>query len=88
MKYEILNSIIDSEIGESFYLLNINTGKYLKLNTSGMFIFNLLKEANNSDFIICQIIKKFNLTKDQAKKDFYFFISLATKFEIIKALDD
>jgi len=88
MKYEILNNIIDSEIGKSFYLLNINTGKYLKLNTSGMFIFNLLKETNESDFIIREIIKKFNLTKDQAEKDFYFFISLATKLKIIKALDD
>lgn len=88
MKYKILNDIIDSEIGDSFYLLNINTGKYLKLNTSGMYIFNLLKETNDSDFIICQIIEEFNLTKDQAKKDFYLFTSLATKFGIIKTLDD
>jgi hypothetical protein len=88
MKYKILNDIIDSEIGDSFYLLNINTGKYLKLNTSGMYIFNLLKETNDSDFIIYRIIQEFNLTKDQAKEDFYLFTSLATKLGIIKTLDD
>lgn len=88
MKYKIFNDIIDSEIAGSFYLLNIKTGKYLKLNTPSMFIFNSLKADKDNDIIISDIVKKYNLTTDKAKNDFDYFISLATKFEIIKTLDD
>lgn len=88
MKYKIFNDIIDSEIAGSFYLLNIKTGKYLKLNASSMFIFNLLKAGKDKDFIISEVVKKFNLTIDKVKNDFDYFISLAIKFEIIKTLDE
>ena len=88
MKYEILNDIIDSEIGGSYYLLNINTGKYLKLNASSMFIYNHVKKRDDDKFIINQIITEFNIPIDQAKKHFNLFISAATKHKIIKKLDD
>ena len=88
MKYEILDNIIDSEIGEAYYLLNINTGKYLKLNASSMFIYNHVKKRDDDKFIINEIISKFNLSKDKAKKDFDVFISKAIKLKIMKKLDD
>lgn len=88
MKYKILNDIIDSEIGGSYYLLNINTGKYLKLNASSFFIYKHVKKRDDDRYIINQIITKFNLSQDQAKKDFDIFISSAIKLKIIKKLDD
>ena len=88
MKYEVLNGIIDSDIGGNFYLLNIDTGKYLKLNTSGMFIFSFIKKDYDDEYIINQIVKKYNLSINDAKKDFNHFISLALRFKIIKPLND
>ena len=88
MKYEILNGIIDSEIGGNFYLLNIDTGKYLKLNASGMFIYSFIKKNHNDEYIINQIVKKYNLSINDAKKDFNLFISLALRFKVIKLLND
>ena len=82
MKYEILSGIIDSEIGSNYYLLNIDSGKYLKLNTSGMCIYSFIKEGNDDEYIINQMIKNFNLNKDEATNDFNFFIHSALKLTL------
>ena len=53
-----------------------------------VFIYKHVKKRDDDRYIINQIITKFNLSQDQAKKDFDIFISSAIKLKIIKKLDD
>ena len=53
-----------------------------------MFIYSFIKKNHNDEYIINQIVKKYNLSINDAKKDFNLFISLALRFKVIKLLND
>lgn len=83
-KLTISNEIIISEIGNDNYVLNIETGKYLKLNNSSMFILNKIKDKKSEDEIVKLIIDEFKINYSQAVSDLKLFIEKATKLKIIK----
>lgn len=85
-KYFIPKEIISSEVDENFYLLNMNTGKYIKLNPSAKFIYEKI-EKNMSDFeIIDSIVNEFDINIDDARKDYQNFIREGISLKIINIL--
>ena len=85
-KYYIPEEIISSKVDKDFYLLNINTGKYIKLNSSAEFIFKKIEE-NMDDFeIIDSIVNEFNINIDDARDDYDNFITAGISLKIIKIL--
>ena len=85
-KYFIPKEIISSEVDENFYLLNMNTGKYIKLNPSAKFIYKKI-EKNISDFeIIDSIVNEFDINIDDARKDYQNFIREGISLKIINIL--
>ena len=86
--YRINPEVIDSELNNAYYLLNLSTGKYLKLNSSAKYIFKFIKEGFDQDHIIKNLVCDFNLSQTVAIKDFEQFVSKALDLELIQKTDE
>ena len=85
-KYYIPKEIISSEVDKNFYLLNMNTGKYIKLNSSAKFIFKKIEQGMNQPDIIDAIVNVFGESEAKAKADYLDFLSKGISLKIIKML--
>ena len=83
MKTKISKKIITSTIDDNEYLLNIETGKYIKLNTSAKFILDQLKKDCEYNDVIKLISENFDIPSEQASDDFYHFLNMAKTLKII-----
>ena len=84
LEFRIYYEVIISEIGDENYVLNIETGKYLKLNNSSMFILNKIKDKKSEDEIVKSIVDEFKINYSEASSDFKLFIKKATSLKIIQ----
>lgn len=85
-KYFIPKEIISSEVDNNFYLLNMNTGKYIKLNPSAKFIYKKIEQNMDDSEIINSIVNEFDINIDDAKKDYLNFITEGISLKIINIL--
>ena len=81
-KYVITDTIIESDLGDEFFLLNLETGKYLKLNQSSRFIFYKIKDGLSEENIIHSLNDVYGLKPEEAKLGLNIFLKEATKFKI------
>ena len=88
LKFKINDEIISTDIEDICYLLNLNTGKYIKLNNSSKFIYKHLKNNLGINEILNLITAKFSVDEINARKDIHLFIDKALKLNIISQKDD
>ena len=69
IKYTISDNIVRSKLDKLFYILNLETGKYLKINSSSNFIFDCIEENQCSGEIINSIAQTYNISYELAEKN-------------------
>lgn len=83
MKFKLNESCILSNFEDSLLILNIETGKYLELNTIAAEIIQYLKE----NLAIYEIVQKLHANYEQSEseisKQVHLFIDSAQKQKII-----
>lgn len=83
MKYELFESCIFSEYESGSLILNIETGKYLELNSVATEIIKGVKEDLTIDEIINKLDDRYEESKDEISNQVLSFISTAEKQKII-----
>ena len=88
-KYSINSEILSTNTDDELIVLNIDTEKYMSLNKTAYYIYNLIVEGVSDEKSILNAIKKSykNFDTDKAKevKD---FLELAEKKGLIIAIDE
>ena len=65
-------------------VLNIETGKYFKLNFIGSKVFNLMVDKRNIESIVDIIAKDYDCSSDTIKQDIQAFINQCKDFDLVK----
>jgi len=78
-KIKIEKDIIIREENFGGLLFNRKKRELFELNKSGFFIINEINKNTPPEEIILKMVKKYNLPKSKAEKDFNFFIRLLKK---------
>ena len=65
-------------------ILNVETGKYFKLNSIGSKVFNLMGDKKNIESIIEGIAEEFNCNSDVVKEDIQAFINQCKDFDLVE----
>ena len=84
IKYLISENIISAKLDKLFYILNLETGKYLKVNSSSNFIFDCIEDNLSCDEIINSIVQKYNISYELSEKELNLFIDMAKELKLIK----
>ena len=61
--------ICSTHTGDGGIILNIDQGKMFSLNASGSVIFQLLEKGFNNEKIIEEVMRRFEISADLAKRD-------------------
>ena len=77
------NCVFSDHEGEKV-ILNVETGKYFKLNSIGSRVFNLMAQNKNIESIIKLIKKDFDLNTDAIEEDVLAFINQCKDFDLVK----
>lgn len=83
IKYTISDNIIRSKLDKLFYILNLETGKYLKINSSSNFIFDCIENNLCCVEIINSIAQTYNISYELAEKELNLFADKAIKLKLI-----
>ena len=89
MKYKIKSNIVIDEIDDVLVLTKKNQNQEIDYNHAivledvGKFIFNLLIQGSDEEYIIHQVTTEYNVQKDIAQKDFKNFINQLVEAQII-----
>ena len=89
MKYKIKSNIVIDEIDDVLVLTKKNQNQEIDYNHAivledvGKFIFNLLAQGMDDEYIINQVITEYNVQKDKAQKDLKNFINQLVEAQII-----
>ena len=83
IKYTISDNIIRSKLDKLFYILNLETGKYLKINSSSNFIFDCIENDLCSGEIISSIAQTYNISYELAEKELNLFTDKAIELKLI-----
>lgn len=83
IKYTISDNIVRSKLDKLFYILNLETGKYLKINSSSNFIFDCIEENQCSGEIINSIAQTYNISYELAEKELNLFTDKAIELKLI-----
>ena len=83
MKFKLNESCILSNFEDSLLILNIETGKYLELNTIAAEIIQYLKENLAIDEIVHKLHANYEQSESEISKQVHLFIDSAQKQKII-----
>ena len=83
MKFKLNESCILSDFEDGLLLLNIETGKYLELNSIAAEIIQYLKENLAIDEIVQKLHANYEQSEREISKQVHLFIDSALKQKII-----
>tara|TARA_Y100001935_G_C17203156_1_gene456092 strand:- start:415 stop:696 length:282 start_codon:yes stop_codon:yes gene_type:complete len=78
-----INCAFSDHEGEKV-ILNVDTGKYFKLNSIGSKVFNLMTEDKNIETIIATIAKDFDCNFETIKEDILAFIKHCEDLSLVR----
>ncbi len=70
-------------ISESGFIFDPEMGESYNTNKTGIFIFKLLKEGIETDKVIGEISKKYDVSKNTAEKDVLQFLETLKFYHLI-----
>lgn len=74
---------LKTEIDDEVIVLNTNTGKYLKLNSSSKFILNCIENHQDEKEILKKICSYYNVSEENAELSLKKFVKTALEKNII-----
>jgi hypothetical protein len=74
---------LKTEIDDEIIVLNTNTGKYLKLNSSSKFILNCIENYLDEKEILKKICSYYNVSESNAELSLKKFVKAALEKNII-----
>ncbi len=80
--------VVDKEIQSKSVLLNLDNGTYYTLNTVGTFIWSLINEKKEINFLIDRIAEKYAVDRDEASRDIYCLIADLHKEGLVEISDE
>ncbi len=75
----------DIAISDSGFVFDPTTGESYSLNPIGVEILTLLKEGNDQQEITDFIIQRYEIDKSTFENNYYDFINMLKKFNLIEA---
>jgi len=70
-------------ISENGFIFNPLTGDSFSVNETGVFILQKLKDGENEETIIRNLIDEYELDTSTAEKDFNDFLSMLQSYQLI-----
>ena len=80
--------VVAKEIQSKSVLLNLDNGTYYTLNKVGSFIWSLIDEKKEINYLIDRITEKYAVDKDEASRDLYFLIADLHREGLIEISDE
>jgi len=74
LRYRQSNSVDWKKFEQESVLLDLSSGYYFRLNAVGTYIWSLLDGKHNLAEIVEEVVKRFEVSQRQAKKDISSFI--------------
>tara|TARA_B100001057_G_scaffold448435_1_gene488757 strand:- start:3408 stop:3683 length:276 start_codon:yes stop_codon:yes gene_type:complete len=81
--FKIANDVVISEVDDESILLDLNTGKYFKVNELGSFIINHISEFTSLEILENQIVESFDVTLEKCQDDLLKFIEELQKKNLL-----
>ena len=69
MQYSIGSDYIWKEVGEQIVILNLDSGRYFSLNSTGTMIWSAILEKRSLDGIVEQLCASFEIDEATARED-------------------
>jgi len=80
--------VIGKEIQSKSVLLNLDNGTYYTLNKTGTFIWSLLDQKREVNYLIERVTQRFDIDKDKAYSDVQVFIEALKDQGLIDVTDE
>ena len=77
------DQVIVQKLGNIFVAYDNNKAMLHELNEMGYLIIQSIERGRGRDQIVSQILKEYDVSKDQAEKDFDGFLDLMLKKDLI-----
>ena len=87
MKYKISKNIAFSKLDGEVCLFHSSTSEYLIINKVGTFIWDLLKEEISFNEIIENLVRKYDVDKEDSINALKKFLNKGIKLGIIQEID-
>ncbi len=72
------------KISDAYYAINLSSpGGMIKLNETGAFLFNLLKEEKTIEELACALVSEYGISKETAMQDAEDFAASAKENKIL-----
>lgn len=81
-------SIVLRGIGDKYWALDISSGNQYRLNEVSHFILNLLRVQMSTDQVVEEILREYEVDRDQATADCSNVIRFAIEKNIIKEVSN
>lgn len=78
------DNFIFKEVAKEYMMVpllngNVNMSKVINLNETGAFIIKKLKEKDSIDYVVDEMIKEYDVSKEDALNDIKEFVELLKK---------
>lgn len=80
---KIKKGLIVQKIDNETVIYDVEQAKMHTINETASFIFQKIKTIKNSEEVVNKLVKKYNITKDEARKDVNDFIKTLIKQKIL-----
>lgn len=84
MKYKVVKGLISQKMGDTLTIFDGERSVLYTLNETASFIFKKIKSGQNEQDIVRQLVKKYKIKPDKAKKDAKKFVEDLKKKGIVK----
>lgn len=88
MKYKVVKGLISQKVEDGLTIFDGGRSTLYTLNESASFIFNRLKLGRAERDIVNQLVKKYKIKQEKAKKDVKEFVEDLKKKGIVKPTND
>ena len=86
--YLLERSIVIRSIGDKYWALDISSGNQYRLNEVSHFTLNLLRVQMSTDQVVEEILREYEVDRDQAATDCSNVIRFAIEKNIIKEVSN
>jgi len=70
-------------VNDEGFVFNPITGESFTTNETGLFILKMLKEGKTEDQIIQQLVSEFEVSEEEAKRDFIDFVEKLRSYRLL-----
>ena len=85
-KVEISDDVVSRNLQGEVVLLNLKTGSYYSLDSTGTKMWELIQEYKSFEKVLELLLKEYDISEAQCREDLLNFISTLEEKELIKGL--